>query len=246
MIGGAHRPREKTVRKTKSRRARAIVGLAWVLAAAASSANGPAAPAAEPETMWNEMQGEKLQALRARGDPARGEIAFEVCQGCHRAHGLGRPDGSYPRLAGQHDTVLIKQMTDVRAGRRRNDRMLPFIERHGLGPQDIADIAAYLSRQSVPPDNGKGPGVNVGTGETIYQDKCASCHGTYGEGDGERFYPRVSGQHYKYLLHEERDIRAGLRANADSRMVERVKPLSDAELDAVADYMSRLPVTAPR
>lgn len=232
--------------ETTGRRMRAIVGLGWALAAVASFANGQPIPATEPETMWNEMQGEKLLALRARGDAARGEIAFEVCQGCHRPRGMGRPDGSYPRLAGQHDTVLIKQMTDVRAGRRRNDRMLPFIERHGLGPQDIADIAAYLSRQSVPPDNGKGPGVDVGTGETIYQDHCASCHGTYGEGDGERFYPRVSGQHYLYLLREEKEIRDGGRQNADSRMVKRVKPLSNAQLEAVADYMSRLPVTVPR
>ena len=29
--------------------------------------------------VWNEMEGEKLLALQAKGDPARGAIAFEVC-----------------------------------------------------------------------------------------------------------------------------------------------------------------------
>lgn len=169
------------------------------------------------------MQGEKLQALRAKGDALRGEISFEVCQGCHRAKALGRPDGSYPRLAGQHDTVLIKQMTDVRAGRRRNDEMLPFADHHVIGPEDIADIAVYLSALPVPPDNGKG-----------------------GEGDGARFYPRVSGQHYRYLLRERIDIRDGARTNAYPRMRDVVRALNNEELSDLADHMSRLPVNATR
>ncbi len=232
--------------KTRWHLAVIVAGVAWTLGAPLARADDPPAAAQEPESAWNEMQGEKLMALRASGDPVRGEIAFEVCQGCHRSHGAGRPDGSYPRLAGQHDTVLIKQMTDVRAGRRRNDKMLPFIDRHGITVQEIADIAAYLSRQPVTPDNGKGPGERLSVGETIYQDKCDRCHGTYGEGDGNRFYPRVSGQHYQYLVREMIDIRNGIRMNSNPQMVERIKPLSSADLEAIADYMSRLPVTAPR
>jgi len=224
----------------------AAAGVAAALCAAAAPASTAEESSDEPEYVWNEMQGEKLQALRAKGDAARGEIAFEICQGCHRAHALGRPDGSYPRLAGQHDTVLIKQMTDVRAGRRLNKKMLPFIERHGVSPQDIADIAAYLSRLPVPPNNGKGPGERLAVGESVYQDRCARCHGTYGEGDGDRFYPRVSGQHFRYLWREMIDIRDGTRANANPKMVQVIQPLSNDDLEAIADYMSRLPVTAPR
>lgn len=196
----------------------------------------------EPEYTWNAMQGEKLQALRAKGDPARGEITFEICQGCHRARALGRTDGSYPRLAGQHDTVLIKQMTDVRAGRRKNDKMLPFIERHAVSPQDIADIAAYLSKLPVPANNGQGPGNDLATAERIYADKCVSCHGAAGEGDANEFYPRLSGQHYKYLVREMTDIRDGSRLNANPRMVEVVKGMPDSMVQIVSDYISRLPV----
>lgn len=195
-----------------------------------------------PEYVWNAMQGEKLQALRAKGDAARGEITFEICQGCHRAHALGRPDGSYPRLAGQHDTVLIKQMTDVRAGRRRNDQMLPFADRHVISPQDIADIAAYLTALPVPDNNGKGPGDNLAAARKLYEADCADCHGKAGEGDASRFYPRVSGQHYKYLLREAIDIRDGRRANAYPRMREIVKSLSDSQLSELADVMSRFPL----
>lgn len=197
---------------------------------------------AAPDYVWNEMQSEKLQALRAKGDVVRGEISFEVCQGCHRAGALGRADGSYPRLAGQHDTVLIKQMTDVRAGRRHNPRMLPFVDKHVLSPQDIADVAVYLQTLPVPPDNGKGPGNALALGKKLYEKDCARCHGGKGEGDGDRFYPRLSGQHFNYLQRESVDIRDGVRLNSYPKMVRVIKRYSDAEIAAVSDYISRLPV----
>ncbi len=215
--------------------------LAWSLLAAlsqspvASAEDGPASS----DYIWNEMQAEKLQALRAKGDALRGEISFEVCQGCHRAGALGRPDGSYPRLAGQHDTVLIKQMTDVRAGRRHNPRMLPFADKHVIGPQDIADIATFLKALPVPANNGKGPGSDLEHGRKLYEKDCAVCHGERGEGDGSKFYPRVSGQHFKYLLREMADIRDGVRLNANPKMMRVIKPYGERDMAAVADYMSR-------
>ncbi len=193
-----------------------------------------------PDYVWNEMQGEKLQALRAKGDPVRGEIAFEVCQGCHRNKALGREDGKYPRLAGQHASVLIKQMTDVRAGRRDNSRMFPFANEHVLGPQDIADVAVYL--QGLPSDNanGKGAGADIVRGKAMYLRDCAKCHGEQGEGHGPGFQPRLAGQHFRYLVHEGRAIRDGERRNADPKMVEAIRGYTDADLDAVLDYVSRL------
>lgn len=203
---------------------------------AASRDEGPGSG----DYVWNEMQAEKLQALRAKGDALRGEISFEICQGCHRAGALGRVDGSYPRLAGQHDTVLIKQMTDVRAGRRHNPRMLPFADKHVLGAQDIADLAAFLKALPVPPDNGKGPGKDLARGRSLYEKDCAVCHGDRGEGDGDKFYPRVSGQHFKYLLREMQEIQSGQRLNANPKMMRVIRPYVNADMEAVADYMSRL------
>ncbi len=190
--------------------------------------------------VWNEMYPEKLQALKAKGDVQRGQITFEVCQGCHRTGALGRVDGSYPRLAGQHATVLIKQLTDVRAGRRDNPKMYPFADEHVIGPQDIADIALYLQSLPVPPTNGKGPGERLDQAKEMYDANCVSCHGKNGEGDPLKFYPRVSGQHYKYLLREALAIRDGDRRNANPKMVRIIKDYSDADLMALSDYMSRL------
>jgi len=192
--------------------------------------------------VWNEMRSEKLRALRSLGDPLRGEIAVEICQGCHKSGAQGRPDGSYPRLAGQHDTVLIKQITDIRAGRRDNPKMYPFANAHVISIQDIADIAVYLGSLPVTPDNGKGPGAasDMTLGKKLYENGCNKCHGDNGEGNGEKFYPRLSGQHFKYLVREMTYIRDGQRRNANPKMVEQIKPYSAAEIEAVADYVSRL------
>lgn len=224
---------------------------AWVALGVVAAA-AVAQPASQPQGaedggyVWNEMQGEKLIALGARGDALRGEITYEVCQGCHRSHALGRSDGSYPRLAGQHVTVLIKQMTDVRAGRRKNEKMLPFIDQHVVNPQDIADIAVYLTRLPSPPNHGRGRGDALSTGEQIYRARCSECHGRGGEGDAAKFYPRLNGQHYKYMVREMFDIRSGLRGNSNPRMREVVRTMTDAEVEAACDYVSRLPTDPAR
>ncbi len=194
------------------------------------------------DAAWNEMYPERVEAMRAKGDARRGEAEFAICQGCHRAGAVGRADGSYPRLAGQHVSVLIKQMTDVQTERRSNPKMLPFIHLHEILPQHVADIAAYLHSLPVPPSQGQGPGDKLQHGRLLYEKDCASCHGNRGEGSDEKFYPRVSGQHFNYLLRESRVIRDGKRRNAHPAMVTVIKSYTDEDIAAVADFMSRLPV----
>jgi cytochrome c553 len=203
---------------------------------------GAASWATAGSETWNEPYAEKSEALALSGDIARGEAAFAICQGCHRVGALGRADGSYPRLAGQHAAVLIKQLTDVRSGRRSNPKMLPFADHQTLSVQEIADIAAYLQALPVPSTQGQGDGKDLVRGERLYAAHCASCHGVQGEGEAKRFYPRVSGQHYRYLLRESRMIRDGERRNANPQMIDAIRDYSNEELDAVADYISRLPV----
>jgi cytochrome c553 len=193
------------------------------------------------EQMQDDLESEKLSALSAQGDATAGAIAFDVCEGCHRHAGSGRPNGSYPRLAGQHASVLIKQIYDTRAGRRQNHKMLPFADEEVVSPKQIADIAAYLEVQAVTPDNGKGPGSDLARGQALYERDCARCHGAVGQGDGERTIPRLSGQHYLYLLREALAIREGQRGNANPEMAETIRSYTDAELEAVSDFASRLP-----
>jgi cytochrome c553 len=198
------------------------------------------ASAGKSAPVWNELKGEKLEALRLKGDAARGAEAFEICQGCHKRGGGGSPSGAYPRLAGQHATVLIEQMSDIRSGERRNPKMVPFAGEHVLTTQEIADIAAYLQALPLGPNLGRGPGIALARGKALFARDCATCHGDKGEGDAGKFFPLVAGQHFRYLLREVRFIRDGNRGNANPDMVKVIKPYSDDDLEAVSDYISGL------
>lgn len=180
------------------------------------------------------------EALAVTGDIAKGKIAYETCRGCHKADASGRPDAGYPQLAGQHASVLIKQMLDTRSGRRENPRMHPFIEADSISVNDIPHVAAYLSSLSAPSNNRKGSGNHLARGQILYAADCVDCHGAKGEGAAGKFYPKVTGQHYPYLYRESIDIRDGFRHNSNAEMVKVLKPYSDEDIEAISDYMSRL------
>lgn len=213
--------------------------LCWPVFALAQTP--PLVAPASKTVVWNELKGEKLEALQLKGDLARGAEAFQPCQGCHRRGAAGSPSGLYPRLAGQHATVLIEQIADIRAGKRVNPTMAPFSDEHVLTTQEIADIALYL--QSLPPRSlpeAKGPGLALERGGKLYAKDCTVCHGARGEGHSGKFVPLVAGQHYRYLARETAMIRDGKRGNANPDMVKVISTYSHDDLEAVSDYISRL------
>ena len=191
---------------------------------------------------WNSPDQDLNRALAHPADAEKGQADYKICKGCHKIDGSGLAEADYPQLAGQHASVIIKQMMDIRAGRRDNPRMYPFSGDWIVSAEEIADIAAYLNKLPTPATNGKGNGYNLSRGKALYYKDCASCHGKSGEGDAKKFYPMVAGQHYSYLKRETRESRDQGRRNASLEMVKVLKRYSDADIDAVSDYMSRLKV----
>lgn len=192
--------------------------------------------------VWNDpSETEKIEALKLKGDPRRGKDIFNVCSSCHLLSGAGQPDGSFPQLAGQHATVVIKQIADIRAGLRDNPTMYPFAITLS-DAQELADVAAYIQTLCIPSRHGKGSADAslLAKGKALYKKECTSCHGANGQGDAAKFYPVLAGQHYKYLLRQVTAIRDGRRRNADPGMVAVVKKYSDRDLDAVVEYMASL------
>jgi len=200
----------------------------------------PTRPALAAEPSAARVDGEMARVLAIKGDVAKGKEAYDICRGCHRADASGKAEAGYPQLAGQHPHVIIKQMMDVRAGRRSSPKMHPFISGDVVPVEDVAHIAAYLHQLPVPSSNGKGKGKLLELGKHLYDRDCASCHGKRGEGDGTRFYPRVAGQHYAYLYRESRESRDKGRRNSDAEMVRLIRHYTNDDLMAVSDYMSRL------
>lgn len=192
---------------------------------------------------WARMHGEFAAALAADGNAVVGKEGYEACEACHMPNGSGKADGSYPQLAGQHATVLIKQMADIRLGLRDNPPMLPYA-RQLKDAQGLADVAAYIETLCIPLDHGRYEGADaaqqIATGKALYDKQCTQCHGAQGEGNAAKFYPVTAGQHYKYLLRQLTTIRDGKRKNANPEMVKLVKPYTDDQLVAMSAYQASL------
>jgi len=181
------------------------------------------------------------QAIALKPDIENGKHIYRLCASCHLKNGWGKEDGSFPVIAGQHRNVLIKQLADIRSKNRDNPTMYPFTDPESVGGiQGISDVTAYIASMEKDPAPGVGEGKNVELGKSIYEKRCSHCHGDQAQGNNEAFFPSLKGQHHAYLLRQLKWIREGYRRNANEVMVTEVKALSDSELDAVADYLSRL------
>ena len=180
-------------------------------------------------------------ALPLTPDLENGKKAFQTCSVCHLPEGWGSIDGRYPQVAGQLQSVIIKQLADIRARNRDNPTMRPFASPQLLGGvQAIADVAAYISALPMNPQNGVGPGTDLEHGEKLYKDNCVDCHGENGEGDEKEHIPLLQGQHYYYLTRQFEWIRTNRRRNADSKMVKQIQRFTPRDVSAVMDYTSRL------
>ena len=205
---------------------------------------GPAGTAVAQVTVLVPTDGDIKATLALPGDIQRGKEAYAECQTCHREDGSGRAKMDIPRLSGQHASVLIKQLMDIRSGLRVNPEMKDYMFDSELTLQDFADMAAYLQSLPVVGNIAQGPPELVPRGQALYASDCAGCHGEHGEGRAELFYPMLASQHYSYLLRELDLILTGERGNSNPAMPPILSNLSADDKRAVAAYLAQLP--APR
>jgi cytochrome c553 len=186
---------------------------------------------------------EFLDAARLEPNLQRGAEFYRTCAACHGPDGNGVPDGSVPAIAGQHGSVLLKQLTDFRHAQRHDERMQHFSDREHLpGAQELTDVAAYVASlpRFLPTISSIGDGTSLGAGASVYFRVCETCHLPLGQGSLLLRRPRLAGQHYAYLLKQLADTADGHRPGMDSAHVVMLQNLSPVQLRGVADYLSRL------
>jgi cytochrome c553 len=183
------------------------------------------------------------EGARLEPNLERGADLFQTCAACHGQDGRGTVDGEIPAIAGQHGSVLLKQLTDFRHEQRWNERMQNFTDRHHLADaQDLTDVAAYVAQlpRFPPSSKGIGDGRNLGEGASVYFRSCERCHGPLGQGDLLRNRPRLAGQHYAYLLRQLQETASEQRPGMGRAHVQMLKQVSPEQMRGVADYLSRV------
>jgi cytochrome c553 len=180
-------------------------------------------------------------ATRAKPDSGHGSELFVQCVSCHGENGAGQRDGSTPRIAGQHYSVLLKELVDFRHGKRWDFRMEEQAKEHFLAtPQDVADVAAFVAQLDGGGERGIGDGIHAADGARFFGARCASCHGPSGAGNAREVVPRLGGQHYAYLMRQMYDAVDGRRPTLQLVHPAKIAPLDFEQVRAVADYLSRV------
>ncbi|WP_426075778.1 c-type cytochrome [Janthinobacterium sp. PSPC3-1] len=210
-----------------------------LLALLAISATVSAAEAPKPAVKADANKG---ATLYTDGDAARG---LPACVSCHGAAGNSTITVN-PKLAGQHENYLYKQLVDFTTPQRNQPVMSTYAKM--LSDADKKNVAAYLGAQLAKPGAAKNKDT-IELGKKIYRGgiaskqvaACASCHGAAGNGIPVQ-YPRIAGQHQDYTiaqLTQFRSTKADARKNSvDMHTI--AARMSDDEIAAVADYIAGL------
>ncbi|SMN12626.1 Cytochrome c4 [Bathymodiolus heckerae thiotrophic gill symbiont] len=192
----------------------------------------------------------------ATGDAAKGKIKSATCTGCHGVDG-NAPAPVFPKLAGQNEGYLFKQLKEFKSKSRVDSVMAGIVA--PLTEADMANLAAYYASQKV----SKGvsaSGALFALGQKIYRGgkkatdvtACIACHGPKGRGVPSAGFPALASQHAMYVskqlkLFRQYSINLQTGENKPNRtndyegmMINFTKNLTNQEIDAVAAYISGL------
>jgi cytochrome c553 len=180
----------------------------------------------------------------AAGDTSAGKGKAAICAACHGADG-NSPSNMFPKLAGQGEAYLIKQMSEFKDGTRENAVMAPMVA--ALTEQDMADLAAYFAGNKVT-EGGTAEDL-LEVGQAIYRGgnkesgvpACMACHGPTGAGVPAAKWPALSGQHTAYLETQLKAFASGARSNDPNSMMRDIaSKMTKDEIKAVSAYASGL------
>lgn len=184
-------------------------------------------------------------ALAQPGDAEAGADKITVCLACHGPSGNDSLLPDVPKLGGQGEKYLLKQLQDIKGGVRVVPLMAGMLD--NLNEQDLADIAAHYASQPAP--LGAVEPEKRALGEQIYRagladigvPACNACHAPNGKGNASAGYPALGGQDVAYTEMQLKAFRAGERSNDDASVMRAIAArLSDTEIAALASYVSGL------
>jgi cytochrome c553 len=243
-------------------RAFGFAGLAVLAVAAAAIAQTTVTPVPETAPVQTAPLDASAVAELAKakgGDPQAGATKAGACAACHGLDGNATDPALYPRIAGQSERYIARQLALFKSGERVNAIMQPFAM--ALSAQDMRDIGAYFATQKsgagIADDTVVAEGPNKGMkfyeiGQKLYRSgdstrgipACMACHSPSGAGNPGPAYPHVGGQQAWYSARRLQEYRAGTTTEKDPTLFNVMhavaKPLTDEEIQALASYMQGL------
>lgn len=170
-------------------------------------------------------------------DLTAGRAKAQVCAACHGADGNSH-SGEFPTLAGQTARYLYLELKDFKEGRRNDPIMSPMAT--PLSQQDMLDLAAYFSSQTLKPsgfapDPAKAKLGKAKADETL----CTMCH--LGGFKGQNEIPRVAGQQHDYIVRQLLAFKARTRTNDAGNMTSVAQTLSVDDIENLSQYIAGLP-----
>ena len=240
-----------------------VAGLAVLLVGAVAFAQSTVAPLPDnPPVETEALEANAVAALAKAnpGDPQKGAQLAGACAACHGLDGNADIDPTiYPRIAGQSERYVARQLALFKSGERLNPLMQPFAL--PLSAQDMRDLGAHYAQQQSGAgiaDDGlveSGPYEGMKfyeVGQKLFRSgdaerglpACMACHGPAGNGNPGPAYPHVGGQQAWYSSARLYTYREGISGEQDKHlfnvMAAVAKSLTDQEIEALASYMQGL------
>jgi cytochrome c553 len=162
----------------------------------------------------------------------------QQCAACHGAGGNSTTQG-IPSIAGQPKLFIENQLVLFREELRRSAAMLPVVK--GMKDAEIVKLAEHFAKLPAKVTTAgnldkelfsKGRGLSK-------KLRCGVCH--LPDFRGQNQVPRIAAQREEYLDAEMRAYRDNTRSGGDTIMAATLYGVSDAEIRALAHFLSRRP-----
>jgi cytochrome c oxidase subunit 2 len=152
---------------------------------------------------------------RQAGDPVAGQANYAVCCGCHGTQGEGNVALNAPKLSGQHDWYMKRQLMYFKQGVRgyHDDDTYgkQMVAMANTLPDETAidNVLAYINTL---PDNQVGHtiGGDEDRGKSLFRN-CAACHGNEAQGIQATNATRLSNMSDWYLARQLKNFKNGIR-----------------------------------
>ncbi len=183
------------------------------------------------------------------GDAEAGKALYQVCSACHGLEGEGNQTLNAPKISGQEDWYLKRQLAYFKHGIRGANEQDTYGQQMApmaatlVNETAMDNIAAYIQTL---PDKPATPTVSgdVENGRDLYTT-CSKCHGKQAQGRWAVNAPRIAGMSDWYLITQLKNFKHGIRGThpqdiTGRQMTTMVLSLNDEKMHDLVAYINSL------